>query len=398
MKELIIELANKWHNYYEMKHVDGSNRADKIINIDLKEALAHLNRELGFNQLIVGASSGEGNITRGPWFASFDTRVTTKATQGYYVVFLFSTNMKTITLELGLGATQFTQFYGQNKQALQEIRNAALKLQMHAVSHLHRLEDSDLAGRFRLGSSGITDKKGYSLQRGYEEGAVLHVAYDISSSLDESLITRDYKRLIEIYQSMVEDKSTPTIEELLSISIEPENLLSKTACVNFQDFVPRSNPIAGRSSGSSSRHNGFKSSSTRNTKEIGDWGEAYILKHEIEYLKLNGREDLSLKVVHEEAQNNRPGWDITSFDLEGNIKRIEVKSTISGGMSSLVLTANEAEAAEKYGDSYFLYLLTGVNAKGPKRVEVLQNPHGLLRSGVVQMKPSAYELTLYSSE
>lgn len=398
MKELIIELAEKWHSYYELKHVDSSNRADELINKKLKEVLVQTNEQLGLKSLVVGASSGEGNITRGPWFASFDSRVTDKATHGFYVVFLFSTDMNTITLELGLGATQFTRFYGQNKQALQEIRNAALRMQLHAMPYLNNIGDVDFVNRVNLGVSKITDKRGYSLQRGYEEGAVLHITYDINESLDEDHLIRDYDKFIRIYQSMVEDKATPDNDALLSISIQPEQLLSKATDVEFVDFVPRVASEMKSSPGGSSKSNKSKRSSNRTTKEIGDWGEAYILKREIEHLSLNGREDLAVKVVHEEAQNNRPGWDITSYDVDGSIKRIEVKSTVSNSMSSLNLTANELNASEEFGDSYFLYLLTGVNAKGAKKVEVLQNPFKLISSGVVQVKPSAYELKLYGSE
>lgn len=396
MKDLIIELANLWPSYYEQKHVDGTNRADRLINVELRNTLQQINEHFGFKQLLADASSGEGNITRGPWFASFDTRVTTTATQGFYVVFLFSTDMKTITLELGLGATQFTNFYGKNKRALQEIRNAASTMQHYAIAILNKTGKTDLLQRINLGASNLTDKPGYSLQRGYEEGAILHLTYSIDETLDDQTLLDDYAEFIRIYQHMVEDKSIPSNEELLSISIHPDELSAQDSEPEVVSFTPRLPPKRTDGNGSNGKSN--KGSSSTSTKKIGDWGEKIVLAREIKYLTENGRADLAEKVVHEEANNNRPGWDITSYNLDGTIRLIEVKSTVANSTSSLNLTANELDAAAKHGDSYYLYLLTSVTANGAKRIEKLQNPHKLINEGAIQAQPSVYEVKLYAQQ
>lgn len=396
MNKLIIELASLWQNYYKLKHVDSSQRADRLINIELKEALSEINKSFGFENLLVGSSSGEGNITRGPWLASYDRRITETATQGFYVVFLFSTNMKTLTLELGLGATQFTKFYGKNKKALSEIRNAANRMQLHALANINNSSVKNLTDRVVLGPSSVTDKKGYSLQRGYEEGAILHLTYSIDENLDIKSLIGDYADFIKIYQMMVEDELVPNNEELLSSSIEPTELIKKISKAEIIDFVPRTKTK--NSKRPISKSFSRKKTPSFNTKEIGDWGEIFVLEQEIEYLQENGRADLAQKVIHEEAQNNRPGWDITSFDLNGNIRRIEVKSTVSNAINNLNFTANELKAATTFGDAYFLYLLTGINSKGAKKVEVLKNPVALIDSGTIQIRPTLYEIKLFSSD
>jgi len=396
MIKLIIELSNLWDDYYSLKHVDGSLRADKIINDELKHTLSELNKDKCFKNLTVGSSSGEGNITRAPWLASFDSRVTKSATQGFYVVFLFSTDMKTLTLELGLGATQFTNFYGQNKKALEEIRNAALRMQNHAVPIATDLCDSKLLNRLQKGPSRITDKKGYSLQRGYEEGAILHFEYKISNLPDEDTLIEDYETFIRIYQLMVESKEVPNNIELLSSSIEKVEFVPKPTKAEFVEFNARIKPK--KPSGVVEAINRKKYSSSKNTKAIGDWGEKFVLDYEIKHLQSKGRADLAKKVVHEEAENNRPGWDITSFDTKGNVKRIEVKSTVSKNINSLNLTANELAAAEAYRDSYYLYLVTEVNYKGAKKVEILCNPVSLIENGAIQIRPTMHEVKLFSYE
>ena len=396
MINLIVELSNLWGEYYSLELVDGSLRADKIINGELKHTLSELNKDKGFNNLTVGSSSGEGRITRAPWLASFDSRVTKSATQGFYVVFLFSTDMKTLTLELGLGATQFTNFYGQNKKALEEIRNAALRMQYHAAPIATDLCDSKQLDKLLKGPSRITNKKGYSLQRGYEEGAILHFEYEISNLPDEDALKKDYEILIRIYQSMVESKEVPNNIELLSSSIEKVEFVPKPKKVEFVEFNARIKPK--KTSGVAKAINSKKYSSSKNTKAIGDWGEQFVLDCEIKYLQSKDRADLASKVVHEEAENNRPGWDITSFDTKGNVKRIEVKATLSKSFNSLNLTANELAAAETYRDSYYLYLVTEVNYKGAKKVEVLCNPASLIENGSIQIRPTMHEVKLFSYE
>lgn len=80
------------------------HEAYKLLIHELPLAISALNEQYKF--LTTGSSGGAGNITRGPWAATYDTRITSKPTEGYYVVFLFSIDMQFLVLELGLGTTQ----------------------------------------------------------------------------------------------------------------------------------------------------------------------------------------------------------------------------------------------------------------------------------------------------
>lgn len=107
-----------------------------------------------------------------------------------------------------------------------------------------------------------------------------------------------------------------------------------------------------------------------------------------------GREDLANKVIHEEAESNRPGWDISSFDETGSPIQIEVKSSVSSAIKSLVITSNEWAAASYKGDTYYLYLVTGVSKGGANKIEILQNPFKLNSSGKVELEVLSYHLKL----
>lgn len=391
MHELIVNIANSWHNYYRLKHISKEHQTDKLINEHLVTKLKAINELHGFPKMLVDSSSGEGNITRAPWIASFDTKVTRSATTGFYVVFLFSNDMERLVLELGLGATQFTRFYGKNNIALSKIHDAAKVMRSYSQKLLDNSFTDDFLNKLSSTASNITDITGYSLQRGYEEGSIFHIEYEIANLPDEKILIKDYIQFLKLYQLLVKDGQAPSDIELLSLSLPEERPPEKptiTEVVDFQPRKPKNRPLRN----TSNNQGGQKS---KRTKAIGDWGEKLVLNHEIAFLKSNGRSDLALKVTHEEAEGNRPGWDISSFDLQGNQRRIEVKSSISKYMNGLNLTANELSAAEKHGDSYFLYLVTGVKKGGAKRIEVLKNPHALIKNSIIQHKPVLFEVKLF---
>jgi hypothetical protein len=90
-----------------------------------------------------------------------------------------------------------------------------------------------------------------------------------------------------------------------------------------------------------------------------------------------------------------PGWDITSYDEDGNERYIEVKSTIADSMTSLELTPNEWEAAQcpKYRDRYWLYLVTGVFSR-KQCVEKMVDTCGWVKNQGLSIVPSMYQLSL----
>lgn len=93
-------------------------------------------------------------------------------------------------------------------------------------------------------------------------------------------------------------------------------------------------------------------------KHLGLLGELFILKSEIDFLISNGRVDLANKVHHVSVEiGDGLGFDILSYDLLGNEKKIEVKTTRSDISRPFYLTRNELEISSKNPENYFLYRL-----------------------------------------
>ena len=390
MKGSIFELARLWPDYLSRVNQDKSSETYKLIHQLLPEQLNKINPN--DNNLMVDSSGGKGRITTAPWFATFDKRITTKPTEGLYVVFLFSVDMSSVTLQLGLGTTQFSNFHGSGEKALALINSASSSVRQSLSGLIESKGFSRLKDRVRIGPSNLKTSSSNKLQKTYEQASIYHITYQLNDS-SISTLEEDYLDLLNLYQKAIDAGVIPEMETLLCQTIDSSSVKSSSEEVEVVNFKPRTRK---RTQNNSKKESPaiYARSSKGNTKLIGDLGEKIVLDYERKRLIAVGREDLASKVIHEEAVGNRPGWDISSFDEAGIPIQIEVKSSVSSTINSLVMTSNEWAAALNQGNTYYLYLVTGVSKGGAKRIEVLQNPYELNGAGVIQLEVLSYHLRL----
>ncbi|WP_310993013.1 DUF3883 domain-containing protein [Aequorivita marina] len=93
-------------------------------------------------------------------------------------------------------------------------------------------------------------------------------------------------------------------------------------------------------------------------KRIGDLGEIWVVHYEKEKLRNSGKPSLASKVEHT-AKNlgDGAGFDILSFDENGNKKYIEVKTTKGAVNSTFYITRNELERSLVEKENYYIYRL-----------------------------------------
>ncbi len=108
----------------------------------------------------------------------------------------------------------------------------------------------------------------------------------------------------------------------------------------------------------------------RRNRATGATGEARILQYEKDYLKSHGRNDLACKVKHVALKDDGFGYDIESYEINGEPKFIEVKSS-KGGMktSRYYLSRNEYEVG-KIKKGYSLYILSDLNKTQVKLLKI----------------------------
>lgn len=91
---------------------------------------------------------------------------------------------------------------------------------------------------------------------------------------------------------------------------------------------------------------------------LGLLGEKAVIEYEKEILSRKGRNDLAEKVRHiSEEEGAGTGYDILSFNIDGTLKYIEVKTTKGGQKTQFILSENEIAFMEENPESCSLYRL-----------------------------------------
>lgn len=90
-------------------------------------------------------------------------------------------------------------------------------------------------------------------------------------------------------------------------------------------------------------------------KKLGDLGEQFVFKYEVNCLIAAGKPDLASQVRHVSTEDDGLGYDIHSYDVDGNEKLIEVKTTRGSKSRAFYITSNELTASKNLAENYFLY-------------------------------------------
>ena len=93
-------------------------------------------------------------------------------------------------------------------------------------------------------------------------------------------------------------------------------------------------------------------------RQLGFLGELFILNNEIAELIKAGKPELASQIIHtSDLEGDGAGYDILSFDIDGNEKKIEVKTTRSGIDRPFYVSRNELICSAQYPQNYFIYRL-----------------------------------------
>lgn len=176
----------------------------------------------------------------------------------------------------------------------------------------------------------------------------------------------------DVYSKILKEAGINLDSELNEISID-ESMYTKIddieiSIIDDGGFVEynKKNKTNDNKNNNSSNNFRFK----KNTKKIGDRGEAVVYKHLNE--TLNKEEKSNLK-WHEQLKEY-PGYDFSYIDTDGKKHCIEVKATTGTQIKEFVLTRNEWDAAMEEGDNYYIYIVVSCFSKNPK-IKILKNPY-----------------------
>ena len=226
IRSSLQDIAQRWPAYLAKRYVSS---AEDVYTTITKTLPGELRESLDARDLEVEGSTGLGNITAAPWIAIFDRRLTTSATTGYYVVYLYSVDLETVTLCVAFGTTQFENQFGRPPKSFGPMRAAAKRLQ-----DLYR---EIVPPRFVIGPIHLSAKRTQKLHYAYEQSVIFSLPpYSIKALPSEDELKADLTEIINLYSAIVSDPLTPSLEQLLQATIpEPKEIVQ----IGVRDFVAR---------------------------------------------------------------------------------------------------------------------------------------------------------------
>ncbi len=152
---------------------------------ELRRALAGID-----GPFLVKGSPGRGTRWAAvPWLAVFDPAITTSATRGYYLVYLFPAHRETVHLSLAQGTVAAIREHG--PRAGDHLRASGDALRARLADFGERLPVRSIA----LGSAG-------ELPEGYEGAHILGLGYTLADLGDERRLIADLATGVAAYRAL----------------------------------------------------------------------------------------------------------------------------------------------------------------------------------------------------
>ncbi|WP_273946893.1 MrcB family domain-containing protein [Leuconostoc mesenteroides] len=348
IRDILEKILN---NYLQEKDKSfKNNEFARLLRSGLKEAVSD---DFLAGNIRTKGSAGQGNWATVPWIGLFDAAISTSATKGFDIVYLFSPDMNSVYLSLNQGWTFFNDTYGRNA------KNNISKVSRYWQSTLANRTDRMTTEPIDLTSS-LQNKN--TLVLGYELGNIFSIKYDSDNLPDNDQLLTDLKDMLfclnEIKADLINEKNLQqNIDYILSLGLNLNPLLNNNNIKKIAKKIPKIELTETDSVVKEPDKKGRKidyDTLQKQNSMIGFLGEKIVLKYEKN--RLSNDPDLSQRIEHvSQTKGDGLGYDILSFDSQGNEIFIEVKTTTQGKNTPFYMSSNEVSFANKHPDNYFLY-------------------------------------------
>jgi 5-methylcytosine-specific restriction enzyme A len=210
ISETLIKISNE---YIEQKNIAfANNELASFIRKSAKNIKSELSEYS--ETFLFKASPGQMNTWADvPWIAILDPEVTESTQNGYYVVYLFSVDMKKVYLSLNQGIT-FLHKELKEKKSIEELKRRAAFIRDRIPEY------QDYFKFFPIDLSSDLSKS--HRPRLYEPGHAFGVEYDTSSIPSNDILINDLTKILELYLLLTHRGGLDG--DLVGIDDEPENL------------------------------------------------------------------------------------------------------------------------------------------------------------------------------
>ncbi len=366
MREELQSLSKEWPAFFKNKTNNVDEIYKKITNI-LGGIVSNSDHK---DYIKIKATKGVQRVPYAPWISARDVRLADKQSEGYSLVYLYSVDLKKVHLSIAFGTGQFLEVFSPKKEAYSKMRKAASRIQ--------KVFENDLdIENLTLDPIDLTATPKEFRQEGYEQSAIFSLSYEIDNLPEDNELINDFKKMLEFYVEIHENPLTPSIDSLVNAVADPikfqdQDLKIKT----FENRTPKK-----KTNAKTKKSKKIKQKKRRSDRSafIGRKGEKIVFEYEKDKLNKIGLKDLSNKVKWHAELNEKPGYDITSYNEKGEEIFIEVKSSSGKTINDIDLTKNEIIAMlnKKNREKFNIYLVT--NALTKAKIEVIKNPSEKLK-------------------
>ncbi|PNZ40969.1 DUF3578 domain-containing protein, partial [Staphylococcus ureilyticus] len=182
LSNLIKEIGN---TYFKEKK-SGKFKGAPVGNLVKNKMVEELKKIEELNGFKIEGSIGNGQFASIPWLAIMNKEVTEQASQGFYIVFLFSADGERVYLTLNQAANYFKE----KKLRKQDIAKVSKSIYEILDSPESELVDIDLKSETLLGKD-------------YEKTTISGFEYYINDMPDSSVIESDIMKVLNDYEQLV---------------------------------------------------------------------------------------------------------------------------------------------------------------------------------------------------
>jgi 5-methylcytosine-specific restriction protein A len=174
--------------------------------------------------LIVQGSPGQGNWAAVPWISIFDPAITTSATRGYYVVYLFHAERPIVYLSLNQGTTAVREEFGAKARDVLADRAELMRKRVSDFQANLPTITIDLGSNARLPGD-------------YVAGHALGLSYGANTIPDEATLRRDLRNVVRAYRALTFRGGIEGDVEPLSDLSDEFNIPTDTSITETRRYV-----------------------------------------------------------------------------------------------------------------------------------------------------------------
>ncbi|WP_342042866.1 MrcB family domain-containing protein [Bacillus sp. OTU2372] len=211
VSEIRSSLVKVMNEYLDAKREGfGGHPLGGFVRNDIPKEVQRLDFIDSAKYMVTG-SVGQGNWASVPWIAIMNRKITVSTQRGYYKVYLFSEDLKTVYLTLAQGVTETS------KEEMQRIKEEIRK-SIPASSKVKKDDDIHL---------GISTKA-----KQYAQSTAAYIQYHIDNIPNESTLVADLQEMVRIYEDYIALKNGYKTTE--SINSE-QYIIRETGTTNLHD-------------------------------------------------------------------------------------------------------------------------------------------------------------------